>query len=267
MMSTAPHSAPASAPVPSAITSAVPVSFFVRKQNGVNKSVRALGCFNGVSQSLFASAVHSIGKDDERFASLLFFHYFVRRKVHRVVAQRAASASAVRTMAARTSSCRLREFRLTQRLERRFELLARRSEVLEQFDFVIEVNHKSLVLIFTQYVIEKSVARGALLVQHTPLAHARVHQQPQRERKIGVLREIGNRLRMAVLFQYELIFAQFVNQMSVFIPNRRDHTHHLDVHRDRRCLLLLVPRRRITQRQQSGRRQNPQFCPTAWFAP
>ncbi len=103
------------------------------------------------------------------------------------------------------------------------------------------MNHKSLVFIFAQHVIEKGVARAALLVQNAPLAHARVHQKTKRQGKIGLLREISNRLRMAVLLHNEIIFVQVVDEMPVLIANRRKHAYHLHVHRDGRPLLLLAP--------------------------
>ena len=81
------------------------------------------------------------------------------------------------------------------------------------------------------------MTRVALLVQQAPLAHAGVHQQTERERKIGVSREIGYGLRMTVLLQDEIIFGQVVDEMSVFVANCGEHGDNSHVDGDGRPLL------------------------------
>ena len=114
---------------------------------------------------------------------------------------------------------------------------------MQKFHFAIEVNHERLVLVFAKHVIEESVAGVALLVEDAALAHAGIHQQAQGERKIGVRREIGNCLRMAVLLQREIIFGEVANQSAMFIAHRGEHRHQLDVHGDGGALLLAEQRR------------------------
>src|SRR6202034_1955694 len=130
-----------------------------------------------------------------RLASLLLFHQLIRRQEHRVVQQRAASAvaaraapatttsaaaaGAVRIASRRATSAGLRELRPAQLVERRFQLLPRGSQVLQQLHFAVEVNHERLVLVFAQHMIEKGVAGVALLIEEAALAHAGIYQQAQ----------------------------------------------------------------------------------------
>ena len=114
---------------------------------------------------------------------------------------------------------------------------------------MVEVNDEGLVLVFAQHVIEKGVAGAALLVQNAPLAHARVHEQAERQGKIGFLREITDRLRMPVLFQDEIIFGQVADEASMFIAHRRQHAYHLHFDRNGRC--LLAPQSLIRERHKN----------------
>ena len=79
-----------------------------------------------------------------------------------------------------------------QVIQRRLQLRARGGQVLQELDVPIEVNDEGLVLVGAHQVVEEAVAGGALLVQHAPLAHAGVHQQPERERKVGLFSEIAD---------------------------------------------------------------------------
>jgi hypothetical protein len=214
--------------------------------------------------------IHAVRKNNERFAALLLFHQLVRRQIHRVVQQCAASAVAMRAATAttsaatavgiaaarRTSSARLRELWPTQLIERRFQLLPRRSQILQQLHLVVEVNHESLVLIFAQQVIEESVAGVALLVQDAALAHAGIHQQPQSKRKVGIRREVTDCLRMAVLLQRKIIFGQVADQRAMFIAHRGKHGHHLHIHRNGRTLLLAQQRRSCEQQESCTKKQS-----------
>src|ERR1700722_24002 len=96
-VSTAAHSTSVAAAVAAAISS---VLFLISEKDRVNKSVRALGRFDAVSQTFFAAAVHSIRKDDEGFASLLLFRDFIRCEVYRVIKQGAAPSVTVPIMIA-----------------------------------------------------------------------------------------------------------------------------------------------------------------------
>src|SRR5271156_3697452 len=98
MPSTAPNAASAQPTrVPAAVAavaSAVSVSFLISEENRINQRVRALRRLDGVAQSLFAPAIHAVGKHHDCFASLLLFHQIVRRQIHSVIQQRPTSAIA-----------------------------------------------------------------------------------------------------------------------------------------------------------------------------
>ena len=104
------------------------------------------------------------------------------------------------------------------------------------------MNHESLVLIFAQQMTDKSVAGVALLVQHASLAHAGVHQQAQSKRQIGILREIRDRLRVAVLLQHKIILGHIADQRAVLVAHRGKHGYQFHVHRNGRALLLAKQR-------------------------
>ena len=87
-----------------------------------------------------------------------------------------------------------------QQLERELQFLVRRGQVLEKFHVAIEVDQEDPVLAFAHHVIEKALARTALLSQHAPLAEARIHEQAQRQREIGLARTISDGLRPPVFF-------------------------------------------------------------------
>ena len=59
------------------------------------------------------------------------------------------------------------------------EFLARGGEVLEEFDFVIEVNEERPILVFAQDTIEEGAAGGALLIENAALAEAGVDEEPE----------------------------------------------------------------------------------------
>src|SRR5580704_4757386 len=55
------------------------VSFVVGKQNGIDDRVGALCGGNSLRQSLFATVIHAVRKDNQRLAALLLAHEFVGR--------------------------------------------------------------------------------------------------------------------------------------------------------------------------------------------
>src|SRR5580692_3512506 len=71
---------------------AVAVFVFIGKQDGVDHSVGALGGLDGALQRLFAASVIAVGKNNQRLATLLLLHQFVRGEEDGVVKQRAPSA-------------------------------------------------------------------------------------------------------------------------------------------------------------------------------
>ena len=253
--------------VPAAVASVISVFFvFIGEEDGINERIRALGRFDAALQAFFAAAIHAVGQDDESFASLLLSHEFIRSEVHGIVEQGAAT-SAVRAMAAAriVSRSGLGEFRRAQVLERYFEFLARRSEVLQEVHFVIELDDEGFVLVFAQGVIEEGVAGVALLVQNAPLAQARVHQETQRQRKIGILREIADGLRVAILIQHEIVLGQVANEKPMLVAHGGEHAYHFDVHGDGRGLqslrALLAAQRRRDEWKQYEQEERRETCP------
>src|SRR5208283_4136382 len=151
----------------------------------------------------------AIGENNEGFAAVLFLHQFVRRQENRVIEQRAPAAPAVRTTStasasaaargtargatAATRGTTLRELRRINMLDRRLQFFAGRCQVLQQRNFTVELNDKSLVL---------------------------VHQQSQRQGEIRFLGKISNRLGLAVLFQRKIILGQIADDVSLLIAHR-----------------------------------------------
>ena len=66
--------------------------------------------------------------------------------------------------------------------ESRFQLLARRSQVLKQLHLAIKVNKECFVLVFAQDVFEEFVTGVALPVEHARLAAAGIEKDTERER-------------------------------------------------------------------------------------
>ncbi len=99
--------------------------------------------------------VHAVGKHDQRFAALLLAHQLVGSEENRVVELRSAAvhvaalpASASRTAvpasavtAAPVASAAI-VLRRRQRLQRGLQLGPRGSEILQQLDLAVEVNHE-----------------------------------------------------------------------------------------------------------------------------
>src|ERR1035438_100370 len=73
------HSAHVDAVVP------VSIGFLVGEQDGVNQRVGTLRRLDRSGQRHFASGIHTIGEDDNRFTALLLLHQLVRGKEDGVV--------------------------------------------------------------------------------------------------------------------------------------------------------------------------------------
>src|SRR6185369_4391815 len=87
------------------------------------------------------------------------------------------------------------------------EFFAGRSHVLKQFDFMIEVDQKGLILV-AEHPVEEGTTSGALLIDDQPLAQACIHQKAEGEREIVVLTKVPNGLRLAILFDLEVILSE-----------------------------------------------------------
>ena len=117
------------------------------------------------------------------------------------------------------------------------EFFARSGEVLEEFDFVIEMDEEGLVFVFAEDVIEKRAAGGAFLIEDAALAEAGVHEEAEGEREIRFLGEIGDGLRLAVLIEGEVVFGEIADEVAVFVSDGGDVIDGGDVEGDRRGLL------------------------------
>ena len=107
------------------------------------------------------------------------------------------------------------------------------------------MDDECLVLVLAHQVLQKGIAGDALLLQHASLTHAGVDQQTEREREIGLFGEVANRLRAAVFLKLEVVFAKVVHDLAVFVSDRRQHIHYLDVGRKGRGFLTVqTPRQR-----------------------
>ncbi len=275
----APAAPPIGAPAPAirtaAITAARPpepaVSLLVGKKDRIHDRVGPLRRLDGVLQRLLASAIHSVGKDDHRLAAFLFPHDFVRCEIDRVVKRGAAShsprisptaAGITATTGISTAPASVPGARIVfgrrdlQQPERRLQFLVRRGQVLQQFHLAIEVNQEGLVLV-AQQAGEKAAAGVALIRQNAPLAHAGIHQQPQRQLQIGLARKICDCLRAPVFFQFEIVLTQIRYDLAFLVANGGEHIHHLDVHRDGGLILrgfVLSGQRSFGSNQQKQQR-------------
>ena len=99
-------------------------------------------------------------------------------------------------------------------------------EILQKFHLAVEVDDKSLVLIFAQHLGQKALTGVAFFAEHPSLAHAGIHQKAEREWEIGFAGEIFQGLRAAVLGHSEIILGQAVYNRSVFVPHRGQHVDH-----------------------------------------
>jgi hypothetical protein len=240
------HSAAAHARSPEAAPVAV-VSFLVSEKDAVDKGVRALRGFDCFGERLLAAAVNSVGEDDESLATLLFFHQFVGGEVDGVVEKRAAAvAVSMRTAAVpaasatgRTSPARigLGELRGVDLIDGCEEFLAGRSEVLEEFDFVIEMDEEGFVFVFTKDTIEERSAGGAFLIEDAALAEAGVHEEAEGEREVGLFGEVGDGLGLAVLIESEVVFGEIADEIAVLVADSSEEIYGGDLDSDGRGLL------------------------------
>jgi hypothetical protein len=117
------------------------------------------------------------------------------------------------------------------------EFLARGGEVLEEFDFVIEMDDEGFVFIFTEKMVEKRAAGGKFLSEDAALAEAGVHEEAECEGEIGFFGEIGDGLWLGVLSEDEVVFGEIVDEGAVFIANGGEEIDRIDVDSDGSGLL------------------------------
>ena len=104
-------------------------------------------------------------------------------------------------------------------------------QVLQQLDLAIKVDYKRTVFRGGNHLVEKGPAGSTLLVQIVAFAHAGINQQANRQRKVRLLVEIADRLRLAVLFQHKIVFGEAGHDLAMLIPN--GHRQSDDLHIDR----------------------------------
>jgi len=114
----------------------------------------------------------------------------------------------------------------------------RRSEILQKFHVAVEVNDKSLILVFAHHLIQEALTGASFLAEHAPLTHACVHQQAKRQGEIGLAGEVTNGLGTTVFRECEVIFAKAVDDLSMLVTRRGKHIDHLDLdgHRGHRLV-------------------------------
>src|SRR4029077_9661340 len=112
------------------------------------------------------------------------------------------------------------------------EFLTRGGEVLEEFDFVVEMDEEGFVLVFAQDAIEEGAAGGAFLVEEAALAEAGVDEEAEGEREIGLFGEIGDGLGLGVLFESEIVFGEIADEVAVFVADGGEEIDGGDVYGD-----------------------------------
>ena len=227
------------------------VAFLVGEEDAVDEGVGALGGFDGFLEGLLAAVVDPVGEDDQRFAAMLFFHQLIGGEIDGVVEECASATvagAAVASMATVASSSTstggtaatgagLRELGRVDLVNGRQELLARGGEVLEEFDFAVEVDDEGLVFILAEQVIEEGMAGGDFLAKDAALAEAGVYEQAEGEGKIGFAGEIGDGLGLAVLVELKIVFGEVVDEGAVFIADGGEEIDGADIDGDGSGLL------------------------------
>ena len=126
---------------------------------------------------------------------------------------------------------------------------ARRGEVLEQFDFEIEMDYEGEVLFGPEHLVEEPRTGVAFFPDQPALAAAGVDEKTERQGEIALLREIADGLRAAVLVEQELLFREVADNFALLIAHVGEKTDHLDIGGKRcRVLLLAAQERRYAER-------------------
>src|SRR4051812_27677663 len=106
------------------------------------------------------------------------------------------------------------------------------------------MDDECFVLAFAHDVSQKGEAGNALWFDEAALAAAGVNQQTKRQRKIGLFREVADRLRPAVVVKLEIVFRQVIDELTMLVAYGGKYVDNFDVRgegRSRRLLLLLLP--------------------------
>src|ERR1039457_6147838 len=222
----------------------------VLEQHRIDQRVGPFGRLPAFLQRAHAGRIHAVGENHQGLAAGLLLHDLVGCEEHGIVkggassahasASSSASASAAATAAAgelaAPAAIPLLILRELEQPERLFELGARGSEVLQQLYLALEMDHKRAVQVFAQYLVEELEAGRAFLGYQVPLASAHIHQKPQRERQIALLREVFDGLRAAVFLELEIVLGEVSHHLALLVPDRREQVDYLDAGRKRRVL-------------------------------
>jgi hypothetical protein len=133
------------------------------------------------------------------------------------------------------------------------EFLSRGGEVLEEFDFVIEVDEEGFVFVFAEDVVEEGSAGGAFLIENAALAEAGVDEEAKGKREIGFFGEVGDGLGFGVLLEGEIVLGEIADQVAAFVADSGDEINGGNVYGDGG---LLVGERK------SGEEEGKESCRT-----
>ena len=88
------------------------------------------------------------------------------------------------------------------------------------------MDDEGFVLVFAKDSTEECIAGLTLIIEHPTLAQTRIHQQTQSEREVSFTGKITNVLRVAVFFQYEIVFGEVAFDFAMFVAHGYRHIHH-----------------------------------------
>ena len=78
---------------------------------------------------------------------------------------------------------------------------------------MVKMNYERHILALAQHLVQKAIAGMALLFQHAPLAHARIHQKAKGKGQIRIMGEVADCLRTPIFFQHKIVFCQIADDL------------------------------------------------------
>ena len=100
------------------------------------------------------------------------------------------------------------------------------------------MNEERFVLALAQHLVHEVAACVALLTEDPPLAHARVHEQAERERQVSFPRKVADGLGAALFLQEEIVLVESFYNLAVRVPDRGKHIHDFYAGGEAWCVLL-----------------------------
>jgi len=119
-----------------------------------------------------------------------------------------------------------------EKLKASAKFVAGIGEVLEEFDFAIEMDEEGLVFVGTEHFGKETVGGVAFAIEDAALAERSVDKKADGERKITFLGEVGDGLRAAVFVEFEIVFIEGVDDFPFFVANGRVESDFFDVDGD-----------------------------------